>query len=102
MGKQRTLEVVERDLRRVKRAEKKLRSNYNAIHRYLAKEGGIEGLPKKDELPSGKPPKLSVYVRHQREISKALKICLDEVRTLAAEKAALELQVRETTDAYAL
>ncbi len=98
----RSLEVVERDLRRVKRAEKKLRGNYNAIHRYLAKNGGIEGLPKKGEQPSGKPPKLSVYVRHQREISKSLKICLDELRTLTAEKAALELQVNEAHDDYAL
>lgn len=102
MAKQRTLEVVERDLKRVKRAEKKLRSNYNHIHRYLAKHGGIDGLPKKGEPEPAKPPKLSVYVRHQREISKSLKICLDELRTLTAEKAALELQVRETTDAYAL
>lgn len=98
----RNLAIVCRDLKRVRRAERKLRRNYNAIHRYLARNGGLEGLPKRGEEPSGKPPKLSVYIRHQREISKALKICLDEARTLEAEKAALELQVKETSDEYAL
>jgi hypothetical protein len=102
MPKPRTLAVVDRDLKRVRRAERKLRANYNAVHRYLAKNGGIEGLPKKGEPPSDKPTKLSVYVRHQREISKALKICLDESRALVAEKAALELQVKEAHDDYAL
>ena len=45
----RTLAVVERDLKRVRRAERRIRRDWNAVHRYLARNGGIEGLPKKNE-----------------------------------------------------
>ena len=89
-------------LEEVRRAEREIRQNWNAVRRYLAKNGGLEGLPKKGEPPTGKPPKLSGYIRHQRELQKALKICTDEIRGLAAEKAALELQVKEAHDDYAL
>jgi hypothetical protein len=109
MAKERTLQVVEKDLRRVRRAEKRIRRDWNSIHRYLAKNGGVEGLPKKgapvDAVLAecgGKPPKLSTYVGLQREISKSLKICVAELKSLEAEKVALALQVAETKDEYSL
>lgn len=98
----RTVEIVERDIKRVKRAEGRLRRDWNVVHRNLAKFGGIEGLPKKGEPASEAPPKLSVYVRHQRELAKALRICSDELKALEAEKTALSLQVDETRSEYAL
>jgi hypothetical protein len=98
----RTLATVERDLKRVRRAERRIRRDWNAVHRYLARNGGLEGLPKKGEPPTGKPPKLSSYIGNQRELKKSLKICMDEIRDLTAEKSALELQVKEAHDDYAL
>lgn len=102
MAKVRTLEIVERDLKRTKRAEGKLRKNLAGVMRDIAREGGVDGLPKRGEPVPAAKPKVSTNLRLLREVTKALKICLDEVRTLAAEKAALELQVKEAHDDYAL
>jgi hypothetical protein len=102
MAKVRTVEIVQRDLNRTKRAEGKLRKNLAGIMRDIAREGGVDGLPKKGQPAPSAKPKVSTNLRLLREVTKALKTCVDEGRTLAAEKAALELQVKEAHDDYAL
>jgi hypothetical protein len=58
----------------------------------------VKGQPE----PTGKPT-VSVYLRHQRELSKALKICVDELKSLEAEKVARTVQVMQAKDdTYAL
>src|SRR5258708_3274219 len=98
----RTLQIVEKDIKRVKRAERKLRSNYNAVHRHLARFGGIDGLPKKGKPVPTVAPKLSTYVRMQREISKSLAICLNELKSLEVERVALTAAESEKDDEYSL
>jgi hypothetical protein len=99
-SKPRTLPEVERDINRMKRAERKVRRHWNAVTRKLAAEGALVGMPVKGQPEPTEKPKLSVYVRHQREISKSLKICADALKALDAEKVALALQVAETKDEY--
>jgi hypothetical protein len=98
----RTLQIVERDLRRARRAEKRLRRNLATVLRTIAKEGGVEGEPKKGFPNPSVKPRVSPSLRTLREVTKALKIVTDEIRNLVAEKNALELQVKETTDEYSL
>jgi hypothetical protein len=59
-------------------------------------------MPKKGEPEPVQKPTVSVYLRHQRELNKAITICEKEIKYLEAEKAALELQVKEAHDDYAL
>ena len=98
MAKVRDLVAVERDLRRMKRAERRLRRDWNAVHRKIAREGGL--MPAA-EAHDGKA-RVRETLRQQRELNKALKIATDEIRSLLAEKAALELQVKELNDEYSL
>jgi hypothetical protein len=108
MAKTRTLQVVEKDIRRVRRAEKKLRSNWNHIHRNLATFGGLVGLPQKGDdavaaaCKANKPPTVSVYLRHQREVGKALELCAKELKSLEVERVALTAAESEKDDEYTL
>jgi hypothetical protein len=103
MAKTRTIAVVEKDLRRVRRAEKRVRRDWNFVNRKLAKDGAIDGLPKDAvEAACGKPPKLSPLVGWLRELSKSLKILIAELKSLEAEKVALTVQVEEKDSDYSL
>jgi hypothetical protein len=87
---------VERDIKRTKRAERKLRKNLAATLREIAKKGGVE-----TETSNGKP-KVAGSLRILRELNKALGICLADLKSYNAERAALELVIKENESEYAL
>jgi hypothetical protein len=94
--KVRTLNAVERDLKRVRRAERRLRHDWDVVTRDIAANGG---------LVSGQSPedrRVSPLLRQQRELVKARGILTAELKALNAEKAALEAQAAESTSDYVL
>src|ERR1700682_1217770 len=101
-SKVRTLNEVVRDISRTKRAERKVRRNWNLVTRSLAKDGALVGLPKKGEPEPKEKPKLSVYVRHQRELQKSLRIFADTLKELEIERTALTAAEVEKDDEYNL
>jgi DNA-binding helix-hairpin-helix protein with protein kinase domain len=92
----RTLKAVERDLKRARRAERRLRHDWDVVTRDIAASGG---------LVSGNDPKdrrVSPLLRQQRELDKARKIQAAEIKQLNAELVALEAQAKDKPDEYAL
>jgi hypothetical protein len=100
MPRVRTLKRVEADIARNKRAQRRVRMDWDLVNRKLIKDGALveaEGGP-----TSMGGVKVSPLVRQLKELDTARKILAAELKALGAEKAALEAQAAEATSDYAL
>jgi hypothetical protein len=90
----RTIEAVERDLRRAGRAVSRLRRDVNRLTRDIAKNGGV--------VPNGSNGvlKASPALRQLREINRAIKHFGSVIKLLDEEKATMTVKVEEKADAY--
>ena len=71
----RTTKQVERDLKRTRKAQRRLRRDWDAVMLSIARKGGVIGLTGRDRagdgLPGEEKHKLNGSLRQQRELQKA-------------------------------